>query len=113
MTAGQAFDIARLLTDRGRSEEPYSEFLRVPSISMGLYVLPAGGTDRQSPHTEDEVYYVLWGKATLRLGPDEHAVGPGSVFFVPAKMEHRFHDIVENLAVLVFFSPAEGSSAGR
>jgi hypothetical protein len=39
----------------------YMEFLRVPSMSAGVYALKAGATDAQSPHKEDEIYYVVRG----------------------------------------------------
>ena len=76
-------------------------------MSLGLYSLPAGGVDRQKPHTEDEVYYILSGRGQIRVGNEDHAVQPGSVVFVAASVEHRFHSITEGLNVLVFFAPAE------
>ncbi|MEV0731668.1 MULTISPECIES: cupin domain-containing protein [Polymorphospora] len=86
----------------------YEEHLRVPDMSLGTYRIPAGGTDGQNPHTEDEVYVVTAGRARL-VTPDGAApVGPGSVVFVPAGEEHRFVDVTEDLTVLVFFGPAEG-----
>ena len=85
----------------------YREFLRAPSMSAGLYVLPAGATDPQRPHHEDEMYYVIRGRARFRAGDQDQEVSAGTVLFVAAELEHRFHDIVEELAVLVFFAPAE------
>ena len=87
--------------------KPYREFLRVPSMSVGVYVLPAGGMDRQTPHHEDEVYYVIRGRARFKAADQDHEISPGSVLFVAAEVEHRFYDITEELAVLVFFAPAE------
>ena len=85
----------------------YSEFLRVPAMSVGVYVLPAGGVDRQTPHTEDEIYYVLRGRARFRQGDQERPVTPGEVLFVPAREAHHFHSITEELVLLVVFAPAE------
>ena len=85
----------------------YREFLRVPSMSAGLYVLPAGATDPQRPHHEDEMYYVIRGRARFRAGDQDQEVSAGTVLFVAAELEHRFYDIAEELAVLVFFAPAE------
>ena len=68
-------------------------------------------SDLQTPHTEDEIYYVLSGRAVLRVGDSEHPVGPGSIAYVPARAEHRFHDIVADLELLVVFAPAEGARA--
>ena len=93
--------------ERGKAGKLYREFLRVPTMSAGLYVLPAGGTDPQRPHHEDEMYYVIRGHARFHAGDDDTAVSAGSVLFVSAAVEHRFYDIAEELAVLVFFAPAE------
>jgi mannose-6-phosphate isomerase-like protein (cupin superfamily) len=76
---------------------------------MGIYRLGAGQVDEQQPHTEDEVYVVISGQASFRIDGQEQTVGPGSVFFVERAIEHRFVNIIEDLTVLVFFAPAEGS----
>ena len=92
---------------RAASGKLYREFLRVPAMSAGLYVLPAGSTDPQQPHHEDEMYYVVRGRARFRAGDEDQEVSAGSILFVGAEVEHRFYDIAEELAVLVFFAPAE------
>jgi len=107
--AGRAFTVDQLIGAQRQADRAYLEFLRVSSMSMGLYVLPAGGTDGQSPHSEDEAYYVLSGSAKLRVGDVDHDVSAGSVVYVQRDAPHRFHDITEKLHTLVFFSPAEGS----
>jgi mannose-6-phosphate isomerase-like protein (cupin superfamily) len=76
-----------------------------------VYFLPAGGTDPQKPHREDEIYYVVQGQGMVRVGEEEQAVGPGAVLFVPAGVAHQFHTITEELTLLVVFAPAE-SAAG-
>jgi mannose-6-phosphate isomerase-like protein (cupin superfamily) len=91
----------------------YTEHVRVLDLSFGTYRLPAGGTDGQAPHTEDEVYAVLAGRARLVTAEAAVDVGPGSVVFVPAGEEHRFVDVTEDLTVLVFFGPAEYSRAAQ
>lgn len=105
----QAFELAPLLSQRESSNKLYLEFLKVPDLSMGLYVLPADGTDPQSPHTEDEVYYVVSGKAQIRVADEDRAVQAGSIVYVAKNVEHRFHSIEEELTMLVFFAPAEYS----
>ena len=92
---------------RSESGKLYREFLRVPAMSAGLYVLPAGATDPQRPHDEDEMYYVVRGKARFTAGEEDQEVCAGSVLFVAAEVAHRFYDVAEELAVLVFFAPAE------
>jgi mannose-6-phosphate isomerase-like protein (cupin superfamily) len=103
------FEIADLLAQRQRLGKPYLEFLRIPAMSAGLYILPAGATDRQQPHNEDEIYYVVRGRARMRVGEEDRLVTPGTIIFVEANVEHRFHDIDEDLEVLVLFGPAESS----
>lgn len=85
----------------------YSEFLRVPAMSMGLFTASRGYEDLQEPHAEDEVYVVHSGHAVLDVAGTRTPVGPGSVAFVPAHMPHRFVDISTDLQVLVVFAPAE------
>lgn len=105
----QTFDLNDLVAESERAGQRWREFLRVPSLSMGLYRLKAGHADEQQPHTEDEVYFVLSGKAVFRAGGREQAVTPGSILFVERAAEHRFVDITEDLTLLVFFAPPEGS----
>ena len=101
------FEISELAIERAQSGKSYLEFLRVPALSAGMYVLPAGATDTQQPHKEDEMYYVASGRARMQVGSEDRAVTRGSVIFVEAHREHRFYDIKEELVVLVFFAPAE------
>jgi len=105
----QAFDLAQLISQRETSQKLYLEFLKVPDLSVGLYVLPAGGADPQSPHTEDEVYYVIGGRAKILVADESHDVQAGSIIYVEKNVAHRFHSIEEDLTVLVFFAPAEYS----
>jgi mannose-6-phosphate isomerase-like protein (cupin superfamily) len=103
----QAFEIADLITHQAGGSKPYLEFLKHPSLSVGLYVLPAGGIDGQEPHTEDEVYYVISGRGKFTHADEERPVQAGSILFVAAGVEHRFHSITEPLSIIVFFAPAE------
>lgn len=102
-----AFEISQIDAERSAAGRLYQEFLRVPSMSAGLYVLEAGGEDPQSPHNQDEVYYVVAGRAQVRVDGEDRAVQPGSVVFVAKGVEHRFHSIEQRLELLVLFAPAE------
>lgn len=112
-----AFELSQLIAQQQasntkvRSSERYLEFLRVPALSAGVYVLPAGGIDAQQPHTEDEVYYVVSGRGSIRVADEGRPVDVGSIIYVKAGVEHRFHSIAEELTLLVFFAPAEYSQA--
>jgi mannose-6-phosphate isomerase-like protein (cupin superfamily) len=104
----------RLITGAGQfSAESWVEQLRVADLSVGTYCIPAGGADGQSPHTEDEIYIVMAGRATLVSDGEVAPVQPGSVVYVPAGEVHRFTDIAEDLAVVVIFGPAEYSRAAE
>jgi mannose-6-phosphate isomerase-like protein (cupin superfamily) len=107
----QNFDLSALLDTRGKLNRHYLEFLRVDSMSAGIYVLPANGVDPQKPHTEDEVYYVISGRSMFSCEGEVINVQAGSVIFVKANDDHRFHDITEELTVLVLFAPPEASQA--
>jgi mannose-6-phosphate isomerase-like protein (cupin superfamily) len=105
----QAFELAPLLEERKQLDKPYFEFLKVPDLSMGLYVLPVDGVDAQLPHTEDEVYYVVSGRGKILVAEESRDVQPGSIVYVAKNVAHRFHSIEEDLTLLVFFAPAEYS----
>ena len=106
----QAFELAHLISRQKDSQKLYLEFLKVPDLSMGLYVLPAGSTDPQSPHTEDEIYYVVSGRAQILVADESRDVKAGSIIYVEKNVAHRFHSIEEDLTLLVFFAPAEYSN---
>ena len=103
----EVFDLDNLLARRDQGGRSYLEFLRVPAMSAGIYILPAGGTDLQRPHEQDEIYYVMTGAAKMRLGSNEKKISKGDVIFVERNAEHRFFDIEEELVLLVVFAPAE------
>jgi quercetin dioxygenase-like cupin family protein len=101
------FQVPELIKEKSESLKLYLEFLRVPAMSAGIYVLPAGAVDPQHPHEQDELYYVVRGRARMQVGQEEQVVTAGSVIFVEANLEHRFYDILDELVALVFFAPAE------
>ncbi len=103
------YDLPTISAARAKAGKLYQEFLRVPALSAGVYGLAAGATDPQKPHKQDEVYYVVRGRAKMRVGSEQQLVRAGSVIFVPAGLEHVFFDISEELEVLVLFAPAESS----
>lgn len=106
-----AFEFSDLVTQQQESGERYLEFFTATTLSTGVYSLPAGGTDTQRPHTEDEIYYVVSGAATIDVDGEDRLVAPGSVVFVAAGVGHRFHTITEDITLLVIFAPARGSNA--
>ncbi|MGW1196426.1 cupin domain-containing protein [Streptomyces sp. NPDC002536] len=103
----KAFRLDELDAERAANQGAYLQFLRERNMSVGLYALNAGDADPQGPHTEDEVYVVVSGRAAITVGAETTEVARGSVVYVPAGVQHRFHHISEDLRVLVVFSPPE------
>ena len=110
----------RLIADAGAYTPPgdgapnhWAEHFAVTDLSVGTYSIPAGGTDDQEPHTEDEIYVITAGRAVLASGAERIAVQPGSVLYVAAGEQHRFTDITQDLAALVIFAPAYESRAAQ
>ncbi|MFF2651631.1 cupin domain-containing protein [Streptomyces sp. NPDC058045] len=103
----KAFRLDDLEAERAANNGAYLQFLRERNMSVGLYALDAGATDPQQPHQQDEVYFVVSGRASVTVGDETTQVARGSVVYVPAGVMHRFHHISEDLRVLVVFSPPE------
>ena len=110
-SSATVFEIFDVLERRQESGELYLEFLNCSTMSVGVYALAAGSTDPQQPHTEDEIYYVLDGRGRIRVDDDDLDVRQGSVIFVAAGQDHKFHSITEDLRLLVIFAPARGTGA--
>ena len=100
----KTFNLADELAAKRKANEAYREFLRVPSMSCGIYTVAAGSTDLQAPHDEDEIYFIIEGKGRLRVEDAEEVAGPGSILYVRATAEHSFFEVEEDLTVLVFFA---------
>jgi mannose-6-phosphate isomerase-like protein (cupin superfamily) len=107
-----ALDLRRALDALPADAHAFTEVFRSPSGTLSLTVArwAAGSVDDQRPHTEDEVYHVVAGRARLTIAGETVDVTPGSVAFVAAGVDHRFSEIAEDLEVLVFWSPARGSA---
>lgn len=101
------FELPALVTACTQAGDHYLEFIRQPSLSVGLYMLAAGAIDGQEPHTEDEIYYIIQGRGSILVGDENREVEVGSVIFVAANVVHRFHNITEDMTILVVFAPAE------
>ena len=100
----QVFDLQEIKKKLKGDAVEYLEFLNVPALNCGIYSLAAGSTDMQAPHDEDEVYLVLTGKARMRLGDEDRAIGPGSLLYVGASTKHSFFEIEEDMTLLVMFA---------
>ena len=101
----EAYEYGDILAGQRASEDGYVQFINRGSMSLGLYVLPAGSEDTQTPHLEDEIYYVVSGRGDIVVAGERRLVQPGSIVFVEKQVDHRFVDITEDLSILVFFAP--------
>ncbi len=101
-----AWEFATVDAQREAENKSYLSFLNVSSMHCGIYHLKSGSRDPQSPHGEDEVYYVQQGAGKFHMDGQEFDVKAGSILFVPAHKKHYFHQIREDLTLLVFFSKA-------
>jgi len=108
MTRGKRYHIDQLTEEQAASQIMYYEFLRVPELSMGIYKLKAGEKDPQSPHNQDEVYYIVEGQGKIRVGEEDFECKPGSIIYVEKHAAHKFHSISADMKILVMFAPAEG-----
>ena len=101
----QLIDYAEVTRAREAAGKDYLQFINEGTLSLGLYVLAAGAEDTQTPHAEDEIYYVVAGRGAIVVAGERRPVQPGSIVFVAKEVEHRFVDIDEDLSILVFFAP--------
>jgi mannose-6-phosphate isomerase-like protein (cupin superfamily) len=103
---GAVWSLDDALSAHAAAGGAYHQFFEVTELSAGIYKLPAGGVDGQAPHVEDEIYYVIAGKGQVQIGDQHYPVATGATIFVAREVEHRFHDIIEDLTILVIFAPA-------
>ena len=76
--------------------------------TMSVKLFAPRGTDRQTPHVQDEVYFVIAGSGTFVIDGDRHAFAPGTAFFVPTGVVHRFEDFTPDFVTWVVFWGPEG-----
>ena len=76
--------------------------------TMEVEVYAPRGRDPQTPHSRDELYFVVSGSGQFANGPERHPFGPGDALFVPAGVEHHFEDFTDDLVVWVVFYGPEG-----
>ena len=105
----RVFKLSEVVERHQKLREPWFEFLRVPALSLGIYSLPVGSSDPQFAHPEDEVYYIVSGRAMLRVENEDRIADPGAILYVRAHTNHRFHSIQSDLTCLVFFASPRGS----
>jgi mannose-6-phosphate isomerase-like protein (cupin superfamily) len=62
--------------------------------------------DDQTPHKQDEAYFVLQGRGKLTIEGQVYSLEPGDLIFVPRCVEHHFSDFeAQGQSLLVIFGP--------
>ncbi len=105
--AWRIFTLDELTQGIEGSEPRFVEFLRTPTLSCAVYHLPAGAQDMQAPHLEDELYFVVSGRAKLRVAGQEREVSAGNILYVRATSEHTFFNIDEALTLVAVFGASK------
>ena len=77
--------------------------------TLSLRLSLPGTPNRQTPHTQDEVYVIVRGRGYLFHDGKRDAFDAGDAMFVAAGTEHHFEDLSEDLAVwVIFYGPPGG-----
>jgi mannose-6-phosphate isomerase-like protein (cupin superfamily) len=67
------------------------------------------GPDPQTPHAQDELYFVHSGTGEFVADGERREFGPGACLFVPAGVPHRFENYSADFATwVVFWGPPGG-----
>ncbi|MBI3998933.1 MAG: cupin domain-containing protein [Armatimonadetes bacterium] len=101
----RVWDASKVAETISHSPQQFHRLLTQPDLVVGVLCIKPGGLDLQGTHAQDEVYACVGGRGVVRLGDVDHAVGPGSVIFVPAGMPHRFHGNKELLTLAYVLVP--------
>ena len=90
-------EVQEKLTD---SRKEFVEFFQDGDISIETY--KPDKIHRQTPHTRDEIYIVVYGKEYFSHGKRER-FRTGDFLFVPAGFEHRFENFSSDFVTYVIF----------
>jgi len=90
-----------LRTKKGK--EIFKTFVRGNKLSMGIQLLRKGDDYGEPAHKNGEVYYILKGHATLKIGKKNYEVSPGMAMNIPPKVHHRFYNVKKELVFLFIF----------
>ena len=97
---------------RNSDDGLYAVLLENGTMQLGYY--RPQGIDKQSPHTQDEIYIVQTGTGVFVRGEDRIHFSPGDALFVAAGVAHRFVDFSDDFAAWVIFAgPPGGEAIGR
>ncbi|MGH2437761.1 MAG: cupin domain-containing protein [bacterium] len=90
----------------GPRDERSVEIFTHGTLQLKMYA--PRGRDLQTPHTRDELYFVVSGRGLFFDGANRRSFGTGDAVFAPAGCIHRFEEFSDDLAVWVVFYGPEG-----
>jgi mannose-6-phosphate isomerase-like protein (cupin superfamily) len=76
--------------------------------TMRVEVFAPTGSDLQTPHSQDELYFIQRGSAELVINGQRFAAAAGDAFFVAAGVAHRFEQFSSDFVTWVVFYGPEG-----
>jgi len=92
------------------NEFPFVSLLRHGSMAVEYYA-PVD-VDEQTPHRQDELYFIASGSGIFYRDGERTDCRKGDVLFVPAGMDHRFENFSTDFATwVVFYGPDGGEAA--
>jgi len=95
------------ITEDWPTGEPFAQAFRHGSMSVEVYAPKE--FDPQTPHDQDELYFIHSGRGELVIDGERHLFEPGMAFFVPAHATHQFESFsADFVAWVVFWGPKGG-----
>lgn len=80
--------------------------------SMSLIYFSPEGTDYQTPHSQDEWYFVLEGSGVIEIEGKEHSFSQGAAIFVAAGENHKFLGNLNGIKMwALFYGPNRGEKS--
>ncbi|MBI1731576.1 MAG: cupin domain-containing protein [Gammaproteobacteria bacterium] len=79
--------------------------------TMSVEYYAPRGADPQTPHDQDELYFIHTGRGELRIAGERFAFSAGDCFFVPARVEHRVETFSPDFGTWVVFWGPQGGEA--
>ncbi len=91
-------------------EEPYVESFEHGTMRLGMYA--PREHDPQSPHSQDELYFVVSGSGVFVHGDERSEFKIGDALFVAAGVTHRFEEFTKDFSAWVVFWGRSGGEKG-
>ena len=77
--------------------------------TMRVEVFAPQGVDVQTPHAQDELYFVHSGTSDIVINGQRFAAAAGDAFFVAAQVDHRFENFSKDFVTwVVLYGPPGG-----